>query len=247
VHQDDLKAIVEYTVALPNVDATNIGVQTSSFGIAIGAGALGRYPDLPVAYLVDQEGPHDNRVITFYDAGHETAVCGHLGTVTDPSPANVAFWAEREAVRYVDTYPGRYLRMQAEVDHAQNPGYFRHAIEMVNAATHSQYGGTGAALWTRMNGSDLGNSINTVYPLGDPSQYPAWITGRLSDHLGLNITYIREMAALAVAAVGGMAELPAAGDGGWPAGADAVLVAGVAGAALAAVAARVWHVRRRLG
>jgi hypothetical protein len=198
VHQDDLKAVIEYVAALPSVDAGNIGVETASFGIAIGAGALGRYPSLPVAYLVDQEGPHDNRVITFYDAGRETAVCGHLSTVTDPSAGNVAYWAEREAVRYIDTYPGRYLRMQAEIDHAQGAGYFRHTIEMINAATDSAYGGTGTALWTRVNGSDIGNPINAVYPLSDPSQYPIWVSGRLSDHPGLNITYDREMAALAV-------------------------------------------------
>ena len=245
VHQDDLKAIVEYAAALPNVDATNIGVETSSFGIAIGAGALGRYPSLPVAYLVDHEGPHDNRVITFYDAGHETAVCGHLSTVTDPSPANVAFWAEREAVRYIDTYPGRYLRMQAEIDHAQNPGYFRHAIEMVNAATHSQYGGTGTALWTRMNGSDLANPINTVYPLDDPFQYPTWVSDRLSSHLGLNITYIRGMAAFSDASVGGIADLLGAAESGDSPTRTYVALAAGAAAALAAVAVGAWYARRR--
>ncbi len=197
VHQDDLKAVVQHTVALPNVDVTNIGVATSSLGIAIGAGALGRYPGLPVAYLTDEEGPHDNRVITFYDAGRERAVCGHLSTVTDPSSGNVAFWAEREAVRHIGGFRGRYLRMQAEIDHAQNPGYFRHAIEMINAATQPPYGGTGTSTWTRMNGGDMGNPVNTVYPLNNPSQYPDWITGRLSDHPGLNVSYIREMAALA--------------------------------------------------
>jgi hypothetical protein len=245
VHQDDLKAIVEYVTTLPNVDVSNIGVETSSFGIAIGAGALGRYPNLPVAYLVDQEGPHDNRVITFYDAGHETAVCGHLSTVTDPSPANVAFWAEREAVRYIDSYAGRYLRMQAEFDHAQNPYYFRHTIEMVDAATHSQYGGSGTALWTRVNGSDLNNPIDTVYPLGDPSQYPTWVAGRLSNHPGLNFTYIREMANLSDPSVGGLAELPDAAQGDdSPARAYSALAVGAA-AALAGVAAGVWCARRR--
>jgi len=245
VHQDDLKAIVEYAAALPNVDVSNIGVETSSFGITIGAGALGRYPSLPVAYLVDQEGPHDNRVITFYDAGHETAVCGHLSTVTDPSPANVAFWAEREAVRYIDTYSGRYLRMQAEVDHAQNPGYFRHAIEMVNAATRAEYGGTGSALWTRMNGGDLGNPINAVYPLGDPSQYPIWVSGRLADHPGLNLTYIREMAALSDGPVGGIADLPDTAESDESAGLVYAALAGGAAAAATAVAVGGWHARRR--
>jgi hypothetical protein len=253
VHQDDLKAVAEYTAALPNVDAGNIGVQTSSFGIAIGAGALGRYPSLPVAYLIDSEGPHDNRVITFYDAGHETAVCGHLSTVTDPSPENQAFWAEREAVRYIDSYPGRYLRMQAEIDHAQNPGYFRHAIEMIDAATRPEYGGTGSDVWTRMNGSDTGNPVNTVYPPGDPDQYPAWVSGRLSDHPGLEITYIREMAG--AGSVGGVAELPdlSAGqpvESSAPAGDSGSSAARYVAPAVAATAAAVamaaaWLARRR--
>lgn len=201
VHQDDLKAIVEYTAGRSNVDAYNIGVETASFGIAIGAGALGRYPDLPVKYLVDQEGPHDNRVITFYDVGPERQVCGHWSTVTDPSPENVAFWAEREAVNHIGDFRGMYLRMQAEIDHAQGAGYFRHTIEMVNAATAPAHGGTGSACWTRVNGDDVGNPINTVYPLIDPGTYPVWVTGRLSDHQGLNLDYDREMSALSCPAV----------------------------------------------
>ena len=195
VHQDDLKTIIEYTAALGNVDVSNIGVETSSFGIAIGAGALGRYPSLPISYLIDREGPHDNRVITFYDAGRELPVCGHLSTVTDPAPANVAFWAERVAVRYIGAYGGRYLRMQAEIDHAQNPGYYRHSIDMIAAATRPPFGGAGAALWTHMNGSDIGNPLNTAYS-DDPPQYPVWVTGRLSDHPTLPFTYIQEMAAV---------------------------------------------------
>jgi hypothetical protein len=242
LHQDDLKAVIEYVAARPNANAADIGVETSSFGIAIGAGALGRYASLPVAYLVDQEGPHDNRVITFYDVGHETAVCGHLSTVTDPSPENVAFWAEREAIRYIDAYPGRYLRMQAEIDHAQGAGYFRHAIEMVSAATKAEYGGSGSALWTRMNGSDLGNAVNVVYPLGEPSQYPNWVSGRLSDHPGLNLAYDREMAALVAAATGGIAELPAVSDSS---GRNYVALAGLAAAALVALGAGGWYARRR--
>jgi hypothetical protein len=249
VHQDDLKAVVEHVAGLSNVDAFNIGVETSSFGIAIGGGALGRYPSLPVAYLVDQEGPHDNRVITFYDVGDEKAVCGHWGTVTDPSPENVAFWVEREAVRYIDAYPGRYLRMQAEIDHAQGPGYFRHAIEMVNAATKPEYCGSGSALWTRMNGSDLGNPVNTVYPLGDPGQYPTWVSERLSDHLGLHLVYDREMAALVAGAVGGAAEYPdvdqsSVDNPASSARTYAALAGGIA-AALVALAAGVWYARRR--
>jgi hypothetical protein len=196
LHQDDLKAVIEHVARQPNVNTNNLGLQTSSFGIAIGAGCVGRYPVLPVAYLVDAEGPHDSRVITFYDAGREQAVCGHWSTVTDPSPANVAYWAEREAVRHIGGFRGRYLRMQAEVDHAQNPGYFRHALEMINTATKPMYGGAGSNRWTRINGSDLGNAVNVVYSLSNTSQYPAWISGRMADHSGLDVTYVKEMAAL---------------------------------------------------
>jgi hypothetical protein len=224
------------------VNAANIGVETSSFGIAIGAGALGRYPSLPVAYLVDQEGPHDNRVITFYDVGRETAVCGHLSTVTDPSPENVAFWAEREAVRYIGAYPGRYLRMQAEIDHAQGAGYFRHAIEMVNAATKPEYGGSGSASWTRMNGSDLANAVNAVYLLGEPSQYPTWVSGRLSDHPGLNLAYDREMAGLVGVPVGGTAQPP---DGSDSSARNHIALAGLAAVALLALSAGGWYAGKR--
>jgi len=249
LHQDDLKAVIEFAAGGPNVDAGNIGVATSSFGIAIGAGALGRYPSLPVAYLVDGEGPHDSRVITFYDVGPERQVCGHWSTATDPSPENQAFWAEREAVRHIGGYRGRYLRMQAEVDHAQGAGYFRHAIEMVNAATGTPYGGAGSAAWTRMNGSELGNPVNTVYPLG--GGYPVWVSGRVSDHPGLEIAYIREMAAPANGPVGGTVEAPdgegspseaaePSGGASWPRYAAIVGIA-----AVVVIGAGGWYARRR--
>ena len=254
LHQDDLKAVIEFAAGRPNVDVDNIGVATSSFGIAIGAGALGRYPSLHVAYLVDNEGPHDSRVITFYDVGPERQVCGHWSTVTDPSPENEAFWAKREAVRHIGGYRGRYLRMQAEVDHAQGAGYFRHAIEMVNAATGTQYGGAGSAAWTRMNGSDLGNPVNTVYPLGDLSHYPVWVSDRVADHPDLEVAYIREMAALVNGPVGGTVEAPdgegspsevaESSDGAsWPPYA-AIAGAAAAGGTLLLAASAVWAARR---
>ncbi|MBI3657222.1 MAG: hypothetical protein HY232_12465 [Acidobacteria bacterium] len=193
-HQDDVKAVVEYAAGLRNVDSNNIGVQTSSLGIAMGAGALGRYAELPVKYLIDGEGPHDSRVVTFYDAGREQAVCGHWSLVTDPSPENEAWWSEREAVRHVGRFAGYYLRMQAECDHAQPCGYYRHALEMINAATSVAYGGGGVALWTRMNGNDIGNPINAVYPVKDPEQYPMWIPGRMPPPL--TTQYIEEVARL---------------------------------------------------
>lgn len=86
--------------------------------------------------------------------------------------------------------------MQAEVNHAQGSGYFRHTLEMNNAATRAHHGGTGVARWTRINGSDAGNPITTTHDVGNPEAYPAWISGRLADHPTLHFTYLRELVAL---------------------------------------------------
>jgi len=65
VHQDDLRAVIEYADALPNRLAGATGVHTRSYGITMGAGCLGRYPELPVKYLLDIEGPDDSFVTSF--------------------------------------------------------------------------------------------------------------------------------------------------------------------------------------
>lgn len=202
VHQDDLKAVIEYTAALPSVDGDNLGVVTFSFGLAVGAGTLGRYPTLPVAYLIDGEGPHDSRVITHQEVGREEPACGHLSTATDPSAENVAFWAEREAVRYIGRFTGRYLRLQAEIDHSQGAGFFRHAIDMVNAATDHPHGGDGIAVWTRMNTATSGNAVSTVYTLGDTLHYPRWLSGKLEDHGTIWVEAVEEMAQLVATPAG---------------------------------------------
>ena len=42
VHQSDLKAVIEFAHTRPNVIDWNLGVSTSSYGITMGAGCLGR-------------------------------------------------------------------------------------------------------------------------------------------------------------------------------------------------------------
>lgn len=194
--QSDLKAVIEHAAALSCVDPSNLGVFSMSFGLAMAAGTLGRYPALPVAYLIDEEGPHDSRVVAFQEVGREAPVCGHLSTATDPSPENIAFWAEREAVRHVGGFGGRYLRLQAEVDHAQGRGFFRHAIEMIRAATDLSHGGDGLASWTRVNMAAYGNAVSAVYTCGDTLHYPRWVPGRLSDHARIEVEAVKEMAQL---------------------------------------------------
>ncbi|RLG53425.1 MAG: hypothetical protein DRN99_06735, partial [Thermoproteota archaeon] len=114
--QDDLKAVIEYVKALPNVNPENIGVISFSFGIATAAGCLGRYPELGVKYLIDVEGP-SHSVIAALDYGTEEQqrkfyeAFGHWSLAKDPSPENEEWWSQREPIRYIGGFPGAYLRI----------------------------------------------------------------------------------------------------------------------------------------
>jgi hypothetical protein len=209
VHQDDLKAVIEFAYGRFNVAKDNVGVSTGSYGITMGAGCLGRYPHLPVKYLADNEGPSDSYVTSFEPWGLDSdpsndkyqsayQMFGHYSLWRDPSPQNVAWWTEREAVRYVGGMHCRYLRIQAQWDHAQPPnaqwpGFdypplwypCKHGIDLINLATK------GDAEWTRINRSTLGNQPNALYDHDHP---PVYYSGRFADHQGELGRAIREMA-----------------------------------------------------
>jgi len=56
-HQDGLANLIEYVAALDYVDEANIGLKSQSYGITMATDSVDRYPDLPIQYLVDGEGP----------------------------------------------------------------------------------------------------------------------------------------------------------------------------------------------
>ena len=194
--QDGLKAAIEYVAMLPEVDSTNIGIMSSSFGISLSAGVLGRNPDLPVHYVLDAEGPSDSHLISFgawNDPEREDyafGVLGHRSTVRDPSPENVAWWSEREAVRYIGRMRACYLRIQSDEDHGQPAGFCQHALDLVNRAT------LGASPWTRVNGSDMGNPINVTYDMNDPATYPRLFHVPVAERHAIAVRYILEMTEL---------------------------------------------------
>ncbi|GEM_PF-5600970 len=194
IHQDDLKAIVDYVLSLPNVQTENVGIHTSSYGITMGAGCVGRYPTLPIKYLVDNEGPSDSKVTSFDYWNDSTRtvrayqIFRHYSTARDSSPANIAWWREREAVQWIGNFKGRYLRIQTERDHAQPPWFYGHTIDMINAATRPAYGGRGQAIWTRVNGSE--NGANRVY---DQNNQPVWLSEQI-DERAKALEYVVEMA-----------------------------------------------------
>lgn len=169
VHQDDLKALVDFVSEQSFVQPDNIGIVSYSFGLVMATGALSRYPDMPVAFLIDWEGPAspgrdlmrgiENEepwaietiltlsVRTEMSREEMEAFVIHGGAISDE-----AYWAERDAARFIKDLPCPYLRVQFDVDHVQGT-YKYHMMEVINAAT--EYSGQ----WTRCND----NPPNIIY------------------------------------------------------------------------------------
>jgi hypothetical protein len=114
---------------------------------------------------------------------------GHYSTHRDNSLENQAFWKEREAIRFIGNFRGRYLRLQATWDHAQPPSnknevaqftlpplwwQNKHAMDIVNAAVK------GGVPWVRVNFLEHGNKVNATYDLEHP---PVYLPGELADNL----------------------------------------------------------------
>ena len=196
--QDDLCAVVRYAVGLDYVIAENVGISSHSFGISTAAGCAGRQTDLPIKYIVDNEGPPDSFVIChepsmldddpsndMIEKIHE--ILGRYSVYRDPSDENTAFWAEREAVRFIGNYRGRYLRLQATWDHAQPPEdetqvvdfqvpplwwQNKHTTDIVNAAV------AGGVPWVRVNLPEQRNAVNATFDMAHP---PTYLPGALKD------------------------------------------------------------------
>lgn len=185
VQQDGLHAFLKLIYDLPFVLKHNIGVLTSSYGIALGAGTLGRYPDdPPVRYLIDIEGPSDRFYVTKFNHPRFVRFFGHT---TDDEE----WWAEREAVRWIKHIRCAYLRVQHLHDHVHGPDK-GHAIAMINAATNVKFGGQGESPWTRINGPE--NRPNSVYTEETP---PIWLPDRFAPpRPNEKLRWITEMAGL---------------------------------------------------
>jgi len=196
--QDTLCALVQYTMDLPYVISDNVGIRTQSYGITMGAGCAGRHPEIPIKYIVDGEGPPGS-IVTCHEPlaldddpsndKHDTVfgILGHYSTYRDDSPANLAFWQEREAIRFIANFRGRYLRLQAQWDHAQPPSspeeiqlfelpplwwHNKHTTDIVNAALE------GGVPWVRVNLPEQGNAVNATY---DVNTRPVFLPGWLAD------------------------------------------------------------------
>ena len=100
----------------------------------MGSGLLARYPELPVQFFIDWEGPVDR----------EDTTIGCSGSPQEFAPcSDDAFWAEREALTFISSIQIPYQRLQSERDHEQPD--VSHAIRAVNAAVES------GVPWVRLN------------------------------------------------------------------------------------------------
>lgn len=157
--QDGLYAITEFISQLPTVGP--IGYFSQSYGVSLATGVLARYPDAPVEFLIDWEGPANREDITIgCRSSNEDAV-----SQTEPQDhfcGDNPYWEEREAETFAGELLIPYHRLQSLDDHAQPDT--SHAEDMIRAATHVDYGGEGQSSWTRLNALEP----NTVYnPLKD--------------------------------------------------------------------------------
>ncbi len=139
--QDGLKAVIE---AVNSTGSEKIGLVTFSYGITMGSGVLARYPDLPVNFLMDWEGPA-NRDDT---GGCKGDVSGHLEEIAECE--DEAFWSEREASTFMSDITVPYFRIQSEKDHVQPDA--QHAWLLLTAALNN-------SPWVRINKGE----VNATY------------------------------------------------------------------------------------
>jgi dienelactone hydrolase len=228
--QDDLAAVIRHLAGRPGVDPARLGIYACSFGLVAAAGCLAHHPDLPVAWLVDEEGPSDACAAMLCawrlaptggaplpshgraapapvvspdtgrpDPAKALELFGHACGPHGGSPADRAWWAEREAIRFLPEFRGRYLRLQAEHDHVQPPygqaqrALFerapawwpaKHACDLVNAALD------GGVPWVQVNLSAHGNEPNARY---GAEHRPVLLEGAMSDHPDAWAQAVREL------------------------------------------------------
>lgn len=150
IQQDGLKATIQFAATLPEVDAEKIGLISFSYGATMASGTLARYPELPVQFLIDWEGPAD-RTDT---GGCGEDIRGKLNPTIECDDED--YWQEREALTFISQINVPYQRLQTQQDHVQADN--DHALKMINAAIN------GNSTWVRLN--ELG--VNQVYDLLNP-------------------------------------------------------------------------------
>lgn len=173
VQQAELAAAIARLMDDPGIDPGCVGVVSISLGISTAAGALaGPARGLPVAFLLDWEGPSDRRNVT------RDGLCPWLAGYR--SLDDEGFWAAREPVRLLPGVGAGYHRYQGARDHAQG-AHRGHALALLGAARW------GEAAWTRLNADPPGKDYGGL----DPEAIRWAPSGRIGANRGLLATIAR--------------------------------------------------------
>lgn len=149
IHQDGLAAVAQAARSIPGVNSGRFGLVSYSYGITIASGALSRFPNLGLAFLIDWEGPADR--------SDTTVGCGAHPSSTAWQPCDdEAFWSEREALRFIAGIGVPYQRIQSQSDHVQPNN--DHAVILLNAAVE------GGVPWARLNDYPPGRTFDPAHP-----------------------------------------------------------------------------------
>jgi len=155
VHRGDLKSVIEYVAGRPDVLPIGVGVLSSSMGMMIAAPVLAENPDIPVRFLIDQEGPADRWDITHGGDPIYIEMFYNHGLLDNN------FWSKREPVRFAGDMCCPYIRVQSDFDHYHNYFYTSHAIALVNEAVR------GGCPYVRLNRMEP----NVIYNPFKPEKY----------------------------------------------------------------------------
>ncbi len=125
IQQEDFKMTLEWFIERDDILPGGIGICSSSAGIVLAGMTIGRYPYLPVRYLIDNEG-----IIDRYYGNASVPDWGLLGH----DQSDDEWWDQREPLNYIQYIPVPYFRIQTDLDHYNDLPYFDGAIAMVNRA-----------------------------------------------------------------------------------------------------------------
>jgi hypothetical protein len=187
IQQDGLHACLSALARRTDVDSLRLGVLSQGYGVTMAAGALARYPEPAVSFLIDDEGPADR----YQD-------CADSGGPVPVPPDSDSFWQDREAARFAKQVPAAWLRVQTQTSH--NPRILgnRDCIALIDSATDTAHGGHGISRWTRVDDSVM-NRPNQVYADTDR---PAVIPDVQEYHTPLRyLLYLRELTQEPVSAI----------------------------------------------
>ncbi|MBS1249210.1 MAG: hypothetical protein MAG431_00785 [Chloroflexi bacterium] len=170
-HQDGLAEVIQFAADLPQVDSDRLALVSYSYGVTMATGTLSRYPDLPILFYLDWEGPAER-----FDT---TSECTPHPNIDFQPCDDDEFWSKREALKFISSVQVPYQRLQTEKDHVQPD--VDHALNMIFASVR------GDPPWVRLN--DL--EPDQTY---DPNDPPAMIPESDPRSLeALTLDYVEEL------------------------------------------------------